>query len=436
MVATRPGRPFSAARPRSASIRRPERSTTVPALPGAGPEPGSSVRKVLLVTGAVFLFNSSLPTALAPLLPHLADEFSLSKAQAGLLTAAFGAGIVVGTAPALVLASRLGVKPSVLLGLGLMIVSSVVFAMAPSAPVLELSRLAQGVSVAIAWPSATAWLVGFGSSERRGELIGIAARASIAGAVFGPVLGGIATVVGRALTFGIVALVGLAVIIWAVRAPALPLSRRRRPGVLLSALRQPNVVGGLWLGMIAALFLGVLVVLSPLDLHRLGWSPIGISAVFLVSTGLLAAASPAIGRWFDRRGPTAPVRAGLLTATGVFVAFPLAEEYWTTAALVLAATLAYGLCWVSAVALLGAGAEQAGADYAPGFAVVNLTWAVGQFSGAALAGALAGAVGDTLPSVSVGVICLLTLALLGRFTRSNRAVVSEETLSTDSSTAR
>lgn len=394
------------------------------------------MRKVLLVTGAVFVFNSSLPTALAPLLPHLADEFSLSKGQAGLLTAAFGAGIVVGTAPALLLASRLGVKPSVLLGLALMIASSVGFAMAPSAQALELSRLAQGVSVAIAWPSATAWLVGFGSSERRGELIGIAARASIGGAVFGPVLGGIATVVGRALTFGIVALVGLAVVVWALRAPALPLTKRRRPRVLLAALRQPGVAGGLWLGMLAALFLGVLVVLAPLDLHRLGWSSIGISAVFLISTGLLAAASPAIGRWFDRRGPVAPVRAGLLIATGVFIAFPLAQGRWTTAGLVLAALLAYGLCWVSAVALLGAGAEQAGADYALAFAVVNLTWATGQFSGAALAGALASAVGDTLPSVSVAAICLLSLAVVRGFTRSHRAVASEERLSTDSSAAR
>jgi len=267
------------------------------------------VRRVLLVTGAVVFFNSSLPTALAPLLPRLADEFSLSKGQSGLLTAAFGAGIVVGTIPALVLASRLGVKPSVLLGLGLMIASSVGFAFASTAPALELSRLTQGISVAIAWPSATAWLVGFGSPERRGELIGITARASIAGAVLGPVLGAIATVLGRALTFSILATAGVAVAIWAFRAPSLPLRTRRHPRVLLGALRQPGVGGGLWLGFVTALFLGVLIVLAPLDLHRFGWSPVGISVVFLVSTAVLAAAAhrSAAGSTAEgRRRPSAP----------------------------------------------------------------------------------------------------------------------------------
>ncbi len=390
------------------------------------------MRRVLLVTGAVVFFNSSLPTALAPLLPRLADEFSLSEGQSGLLTAAFGAGIVVGTIPALVLASRLGVKPSVLLGLGLMIASSVGFAFASTAPALELSRLTQGISVAVAWPSATAWLVGFGSPERRGELIGITARASIAGAVLGPVLGAIATVLGRALTFSILATAGVAVAIWAFRAPSLPLRTRRHPRVLLGALRQPGVGGGLWLGFVTALFLGVLIVLAPLDLHRFGWSPVGISVVFLVSTAVLAAASPPIGRWFDRRGPTPPIRAGLLTAAGAFVVFPLAEAHWTTAAFVLAGLVAYGFCWISAVALLGAGAEQVGADYALAFAVVNLTWAVGQFFGATLSGALAGTMGDLVPCVAVGAICLLTLALTrGWF----RGVASEEELTTGSKAA-
>jgi predicted MFS family arabinose efflux permease len=394
------------------------------------------VRRVLLVTGAVVFFNSSLPTALAPLLPRLADEFALSKGQSGLLTAAFGAGIVVGTIPALVLASGLGVKPSVMFGLGLMIASSVGFAFASTAPALELSRLTQGVSVAIAWPSATAWLVGFGPPERRGELIGITARASIAGAVLGPVLGGIATLVGRAQTFGILAVAGVAVAIWAFRAPALPISQRRHPRILLAALRQRGVGGGLWLGLVAALFLGVLIVLGPLDLHRLGWSPVGISAVFLTSTALLAAASPPIGRWLDRRGPAVPVRVGLLIATAAFVLFPFIEGHWTTAAFVLAGLLAYGFCWVSAVALLGAGAEQAGADYALAFAVVNLTWAVGQFSGATLSGTLAGAAGDALPCVAVGAICLITLGLLRGLPRAGRATVSQPDLKAGARAAR
>ena len=84
------------------------------------------------------------------------------------------------------------------------------------------------------------------------------------------------------------------------------------------------------------------------------------------------------------------------------------------------------------MALLGAGAEQVGADYALAFAVVNLTWAVGQFFGATLSGALAGTMGDLVPCVAVGAICLLTLALTrGWF----RGVASEEELTTGSKAA-
>ena len=55
--------------------------------------------------------------ALTPLLPHYSDELGLSKAGAGLLAAAYAIGALAGGIPAGMLASRFGVKPTLLGGL-------------------------------------------------------------------------------------------------------------------------------------------------------------------------------------------------------------------------------------------------------------------------------------------------------------------------------
>ena len=46
------------------------------------------MRRLLLLVSAITLVDTMLYAALAPLLPHYADEFGLSKGQAGLLVGA------------------------------------------------------------------------------------------------------------------------------------------------------------------------------------------------------------------------------------------------------------------------------------------------------------------------------------------------------------
>ena len=70
------------------------------------------------------LVDTMFYAALTPLLPHYADTLGLTKTGAGILTAAFGIGTLVGSLPAGMLAARAGVKPVVLVGLGLLAASS------------------------------------------------------------------------------------------------------------------------------------------------------------------------------------------------------------------------------------------------------------------------------------------------------------------------
>src|SRR5437667_1342280 len=85
------------------------------------------MRRLLLLVSAIMLVDTTFFTALTPLLPHYADTLSLSKTGAGILIAAFGAGTLLGAIPAGMLAARVGPKPVILLGLGVLGVTSLVF---------------------------------------------------------------------------------------------------------------------------------------------------------------------------------------------------------------------------------------------------------------------------------------------------------------------
>jgi predicted MFS family arabinose efflux permease len=366
------------------------------------------VRRLLLLVSAVVFYNTLFSAALAPYLPDLASEFGLSKTEAGILVAAHPAGLLIGAIPGGLLAARLGVKPTMLLGLALMVGSTIAFALAPTLWLLAAARFGQGLSVAASWTSALTWLVGAGPRARRGELIGHAARAAVLGVLLGPVLGAAAGLAGRGPVFGSGALLGIAIAAWAWATSGFSHTARERAGALLAAL-EPRAAGGLWLGTLTALLIGVLSVLAPLALDRAGWGTIGVGAVFLVGGAAHAVVSPSVGRVADRRGRLAPVRAGLVTTAAVSITIPWIHDRWPLAVLVVAAGVSYALFWVPGVALLVDGAEAAQVYPGFGFMLMNLAWAPGQFAGAAGGGALADAFGDAVPFLLLAALSLLTL---------------------------
>ena len=137
-----------------------------------------------------------------------------------MLAAAYPAGTFVGALPGGWMAARVGVRPTVLLGLGLLVASSVAFAFADSIVVLDVARFVQGIGGAASWAGALGWLIGAAPRERRGQYIGTALAAAVAGALFGPVLGAAAGALGQEPVFGAVAVVGAAMMVWALRMAA------------------------------------------------------------------------------------------------------------------------------------------------------------------------------------------------------------------------
>src|SRR5919106_4179636 len=160
-----------------------------------------------------------LYAALVPLLPHYADEFGLSKGQAGLLVGAYAAGALVGALPGGLAASRFGPRRAVVGGLLIMACASVVFGFAGDPWTLGFARLAQGFGSALSWAGALAWLVAGTPRERRGEMLGTAIGSAVFGALLGPALGAFAEAVGPRPAFVAVAGLAAGLALWASPTP-------------------------------------------------------------------------------------------------------------------------------------------------------------------------------------------------------------------------
>ena len=159
------------------------------------------MRRLYLLVAAVILVDTMFYAAITPLLPEYADDLGLSKTGAGILSASYAAGTLVAALPSGWLAAKIGFKRAMLVGLALLGVSSVVFAFAQSVVLLDIARFAEGVGGACAWTGGLAWLIAAAPVDRRGELIGAALAAAIFGILLGPVIGGIASVIGPEIVF-------------------------------------------------------------------------------------------------------------------------------------------------------------------------------------------------------------------------------------------
>jgi MFS family permease len=372
----------------------------------------AELRRLLLLVSAIVLVDTMFFTAVIPLLPHYVRELHLSRAAAGVLAGTYATGVFVAAIPSGVLASRLGVKPTVLLGLSGMAVTGLAFGLGRSIVVLDVARFVQGLAAACSWAGGLAWLVGEAPLERRGQLIGTALGAAIAGALLGPVLGGLASVVGTGPGFATIAVLSVALAGWAIYSPAPTQVESQSLSGLVGAIRDPRILAGAWFVALAGLMYGVLDVLVPLRLSDLGFKPVLIGATFLVAAGFEAGLSPLYGRFSDRYGRLPPARWALVGSIVVTLTLPWLSEAWVLAAGVVIAGAVFGGFWAPGFSMLADGADAQGVHHGFAFALMNLAWGPAQAVGSAGGGALASATGDGGPFVLLTGLSVVTLVIL------------------------
>ncbi len=367
------------------------------------------MRRLLVLVSTIILVDAMLFGALGPLVPGYADEFGLSKAGAGLLVGAFGAGALFGGIPGGIAAARYGPKLAVLAGLVLLALASFGFAAAEGPWALGLARFVQGFSSTMTWAGALAWLTVATPRERRGELIGIAFGAAVFGAIIGPMFGAIANEVSIRGTFGAVGLVALALAAWA-GAHGAPRGEEQSRTAFGRAFRDRAFLGGLWLNTLPALLFGLLVVLVPLRLDSAGWSAIAIGTVFFGAGLLETAINPLLGRFSDRRGRLLPIRVALAASVGVAVGFAIARDPVAVTVLAVLAAVTFGGFYTPGMALVSDRADATGLTQGYAFGIMNTAWALGNVTGPSAGGVLADAGGDALPYTLAAALCAGTLA--------------------------
>lgn len=373
------------------------------------------MRRLFWLVCLVLVIDTAFYAAITPLLPTYADELDLSKTAAGVLSASYAAGTLCGALPGGWLAVRFGVKPTLLTGLSLLAVTSVVFGLAENVVVLDVSRFFQGVGGACSWAASLAWLVGAAPRDRRGQLIGGAIGAAIVGLFFGPVIGGAATELGTEPVFGAAAAFAAALGVWALLTPAARSGPEAGLRGLAGAIRtHSDLRTGFLLFTMPALFSGVLEVLVPLRLDVLGASGVAVGAAFLIAAAVEATVSPIAGRASDRRGRLAPMRVGLIVAAagGLLLAVP--ENAVLLAVLLCGTVAALGTFWAPAMALLTDAAEGAGVGHAMAIAIANLAWALGHVIGGGVGSGLADLTTDAVPYALLSALCLLALVTVAR----------------------
>lgn len=373
---------------------------------------GAQVKRLGVFVAAVLLLELIPPYALAPILPHYIEEFSLSKSEAGVLVGIYAAGTVIAGFPVALLASRFGVKRSAILGLLGFAAATASFGFAGSYYALVVSRLLQGMFGALCWASANTWIVEATPRARRGELLGVLAGAAATGAVLGPVIGGAAADVGTGLAFGVTAVFAVVVAFGGMLLPPPARSDRPRLAEVARAHTRPYVLIADWLVVLPGLLLGVASVLAPLQLARLGWGSGGIVVTYLVAAFIGVAVRPTIGKLTDRRGRIETIRPILLASVMLSLVLPWVKSAQLLLVLLILAVSTFGLLWGPAMAFASDVYDHVRVPQVIGFGVMNVAGGTGLLLGAAAGGLIADHAGDAAAYATVAAICLTTFAAL------------------------
>ena len=194
----------------------------------------------LAVTCFVTLLSETLP---AGLLLQMSDDLGISTSTAGQTVTVFAVGCLVGAIPLTSLTASLP-RRAVVVGmlLGFVVVNTAT-ALAPSLPVLLVTRFLAGLGAGMTWALIPSYARRLSPPHLAGRAIALTALGStLALAVGVPAGTALGEVVGWRWTFGVLSVVALGLVVWVRLGTAdVPGTPRSGSGGIATALRVPGV---------------------------------------------------------------------------------------------------------------------------------------------------------------------------------------------------
>lgn len=368
------------------------------------------MRRLLFLASAMIFFDVAFFAAIAPLLPDYVDQLGLSKAEAGILSASYAAGTLLASLPAGFVASRVGPRRSVICGLLLLGVSSLVFGLVDEIGPLDAARFTQGIAGALIWAGALTWLITSAPDASRGRVIGTALGTAVAGALLGPAIGALAASIGTELVFGSVLVITWGLAYAASRLPESRAPERQSSREVIATLLSKPILDGVVFVAVPSVMFGAIEVLVPLRIDSLGGGHGVIAAGFIGGAALEAVLAPLAGRLSDRVGRRLPYVSGLTICAVAMIGVALAQTLGGVLATLILTSLGAGLCFAPALTLLSDIAESSSLHQGFAAGLSNMAWASGQVVGGIGGGVVASLTGNALPSIAIATLLLVTVA--------------------------
>jgi MFS family permease len=354
------------------------------------------MRKVVFFLYAFHLLVAADGNAIVPLIPTYTTRFGLSVFDAGLLVGAPALAMLVLSLPVGLLSDRVGARVVTIAASTLLTVSALGQAFAGSYGVLLASWALFGITSAIIYTAAPAWLAAAAPPHRRVAVLGGVATFAGLGLMVGPAFAGLLSErFGSGSPFLVVAVAAAAITVGLILQPS---SRTAAvapiAGSLRALLRERHGASALGLMVFVGALGGVVNLLVPLRLHHDGLGAGSIGIAFTASTALFVLASIPVAR-LGNRVPLLAASGAAALGLGAALLLPVLAG---SALLLILFLVLRAPLWsvVSTISnpLCAHGAELAGVGTGFGLALMNLGWAAGNLSGPLAGGALAGAVGD------------------------------------------
>ncbi|UFZ08132.1 MFS transporter [Bradyrhizobium ontarionense] len=286
---------------------------------------------------------------IAGLLPAISADLGISAAAAGQLVTAYSLAYAIGSPVLAVLLNNVDRKTALVLALSVFIVSNLFAVIAPSFPLLMVSRVLMALGAGLCTPTAIGVAVAISAPERRGRAVALVTSGLTVATVIGVPLG---TIVGNQVswraTFVLVAALGaLALAGVLLRLPRNLPTATASFADRLAVARHESVV----YAVVTTTFwaIGGLTVFTYLTvpLQRIGFSASEISMALLVFGSAAAVGNMLGGHLADRLGPVptmAMALAGMATALVLLSATLKTVGPDQSRYLVLFPIFAWGIC--------------------------------------------------------------------------------------------